>query len=95
MHTSSYQQQVDRKQLPLINSSEGTYSNKRVSFFGNKNNFYEIELGNSSAVSGEMHEIAKILVEHMETVEDSREQIKRGNTITWDELKKISKSRKK
>ena len=36
-----------------------------------------------------MRKVAQILVDHMEIVEESRKLISSGNTIKWEELKKL------
>lgn len=95
MNATSFQTNIDKKQLPQIESSRVTSSGLKIDFHGGKDAYYELKVGESSAISGEMHDIAKLLVEHMDIIEDSRMQIKKGNTITWDEIKKTHAKRGK
>ena len=81
--------------IPTVEASKATTSGLRVDFGNGKNTHYILKIGNNNAVSGEMHDIAKLLVEHMDIVEDSRKQIKQGNTVTWDEFKKNRKKDRK
>lgn len=81
---------LSKTSIPTEKASKGTTSGMKVDFGAGKNAYYVIEIDKSKAVSGEIHNIAKLLVEHMDIIEDSREQIKHGNTVTWDEFKKTN-----
>lgn len=79
---------------PSVRSSQDTLSSTRVDFYGKYKNYYIIEMGKSTVISGEIHENAKILANHMEIVDESRQEIEKGNIITWDELKKTHSDKK-
>ncbi len=85
---------IDNKLIPNIVHTENTSSNKKVNFHRSEEGYYMIPLGKSTVVTGEMHENAKVLAEHIDIVEESRMEIQKGNTITWDELKKKRNQRK-
>lgn len=85
---------INNKWIPNIESAESTNSNKKVEFHKYEKNSYTIPLGKSAVVTGEMHENAKILAEHIDIVEESRMEMQRGNTITWNELKKKHSQKK-
>lgn len=84
----SYETIINNKSLPKVTFSKNTSPKANIQFYRRGESYYRITVGKSSAISGEMHENAKILAEHIGIIEESRDEIRKGNIVSWNELKK-------
>lgn len=68
------------EEIPKINSYTVTPQNTTLDF---KEGVVE------ENIFMKLHDVAKILAEHIDIISESRELIKKGETITWKELLKV------
>ena len=85
---------IDNKFLPKVKDIDTTSGGGKIEFVPHQSS-YIIKIFRNPPILGNTKKFAEVLAEHMDIIEESRKEIKNGNTMSWSDFVNSHGSKKK